>query len=158
MARPLRERFKSVIATIAMSTRLGILDGVHDFLMFGEPFVESIDWIITNPPFRLAAEFIEQSFRPAQCGVAMLVRIAFLEGIDRYKTLFSTDPPSAILQFTERVAMVRGRVDEDASSATAYCWLVWVKNPRRRSEYPEFHWLPPCRRRLERPGDYSEAA
>jgi hypothetical protein len=69
-----------------------------------------------------------------------------------YDALFSKSPPTEILQFVERLPMVKGRVDEDAASATAYCWLVWRKGVYQTTQ---FHWLAPCRKRLERPGDYA---
>lgn len=117
---------------------------------------QGVDWIITNPPFRLAPEFIRRSIaiRPRK-GVAMLTRLAFLEGIDRYRSLFRTNPPSIIAQFTERVPMVKGRLSAKGSTATAYCWLVWLRGAPERG--PSFEWIPPCRKRLERKTDYPEA-
>lgn len=116
-----------------------------------------VDWIITNPPFRLAPEFIRRSLalRPRQ-GVAMLTRLAFLEGVGRYETLFRPAPPTIIAQFTERVPMVKGRLTATGSTATAYCWLVW-STVAFKGIPPRFIWIPPCRKRLERPGDYGEA-
>lgn len=125
---------------------------IEDFLM---PFKgnRSFDWIITNPPFRLAAQFARRclDLKPRE-GFALLVRTSFLEGIERYNTLFSQCPPSTIAQFAERVPMVEGRCDPDASTATSYCWLVWDSGARFT---PEFIWIPPCRRALERPSDYT---
>ena len=99
-------------------------------------------------------------------GVALLVRTSFLEGVGRHERLFERFPPEWILQFTERVPMVKGRLDGDASTATAYCWIVWTqpcpsgtsRAPRHASHFPAFRWLPPCRRRLERPDDYPAIA
>jgi hypothetical protein len=125
---------------------------VEDFLM---PFNgnRSFDWIITNPPFRLAAQFARRclDLNPRE-GFALLVRTSFLEGIERYNTLFSQCPPATIAQFAERVPMVEGRCDPDASTATSYCWLVWDSGARFT---PEFVWIPPCRRALERLSDYT---
>lgn len=117
---------------------------------------QGVDWIVTNPPFRLAPEFIRRSIalQPRR-GVAMLTRLAFLEGVDRHRTLFSTFPPSIIAQFTERVPMVKGRLTAKGSTATAYCWIVWLRNPDWGA--PSFQWIPPCRKRLERKSDYSGA-
>lgn len=96
----------------------------------------------------------------SKCGVAMLTRIAFLEGIGRHARLFSMTPPTDILQFTERVVMHHGKLSRTGSTATAYCWLVWRKNvhgaPYTRST--AFHWLAPCRKRLECDSDYPPEA
>lgn len=121
---------------------------VEDFLLPTDHFP---DWTITNPPFRLAEQFIEKACSISTVGIAMLVRIAFLEGVSRYNGLFSRNPPSIIAQFSERVPMFKGRVDAKGSTATAYCWVVWIEG----QEGTKFKWIPPCRRKLERPGDYA---
>jgi hypothetical protein len=89
---------------------------------------QSFDWVITNPPFRLGEEFINRSMKIARHGVAMLTRTVFIESVGRYERLFKSNPPSRFAQFTERVPMVKGRVDKRASTATGYAWLVWEKD------------------------------
>lgn len=122
---------------------------VQDFLF---PNDRSADWIITNPPFRLAEQFIDKANDTALVGTAMLVRSQFLESVGRFQRLFSKNPPSVIAQFSERVPMVRGRVDENISTATSYCWVVWHKV--RMQKCSAYCWIPPCRKELEREGDY----
>lgn len=110
------------------------------------------DWIITNPPFNEAAAFALRAMSMARHGVALLVRSNWLEGTGRYTGLFQPRPPSLILQFAERVAMVKGRWDPAASTATAYCWVVW--DVTRRPPMTEYSWIAPGRREaLTRPGD-----
>src|SRR6476620_10037158 len=98
-----------------------------DFLKQKQP-ERAFDWVITNPPFRLGEEFIAQSMRIARHGVAMLSRTVFIESVGRYERLFKSNPPSRVAQFTERVPMVKGRIDKKASTATGYAWLVWEKD------------------------------
>jgi hypothetical protein len=88
----------------------------------------------------------------ARRGVAILARTVFIESVGRYENVFRKMPPTKIAQFTERVPMVKGRLDSKASTATGYCWLVWQKNKRSA---PRLMWVPPCRKSLERPGDYA---
>jgi hypothetical protein len=38
-------------------------------------------------------------------------------------------PLTAVAPFAERVPMVKGRWDPEASSATAYAWFIWRKTP-----------------------------
>jgi hypothetical protein len=109
------------------------------------------DWIITNPPFNLAEKFVNLSLEIATRGVAILVRTVFIESVGRYERLFRERPPSVFAQFVERVPMVKGRLDPKASTATGYSWLIWTKN---HGATPRLLWIPPCRRQLERPGDY----
>lgn len=161
MVKPLAEYFRRVYASDIhdYGYEFAGQQRVVDFLF---PFSESpciakngIDWIITNPPFRLASQFLTRAFElKPRVGVAIIARTAFLEGIGRYEELFSKKPPSIIAQFTERVVMVKGRLDPIGSTATAYCWLVWLAG----TTDSRMMWIPPCRKRLERATDYEVAA
>eukprot|EP01034_Spumella_vulgaris_P010549 gene10549-13384_t len=91
-----------------------------DYLFESPP--GAVDFIITNPPFRLAHAFIDKALRDARIGCAFLVRTSFLEGVTRYESLWSRCPPTFVAQFAERVPMVKGRCDPEASTATSYCW------------------------------------
>lgn len=158
MVRPLREYFGTVEGSDIHDYGCGF--AVRDFLPAG--FLEipaaDADWVITNPPFNLAEAFALRGLEVAGAGVALLVRTAFLESAGRHERLFGPYPPNMILQFTERVPMVKGRLDPKASSATAYCWIVWLCGLEGAEEPTEFWWIPPCRKRLERPGDYDPPA
>lgn len=114
---------------------------------------KSVDWVITNPPFRLAEEFILRSFEVAKNGVAILARTVFLESVGRYERIFKDIPPTKFAQFSERVPMVRGRLDKKASTATGYAWIIW--DFQNSNKTPEVTWVPPCRKKLERDDDYS---
>jgi hypothetical protein len=81
----------------------------------------------------------------------MLARTVFIESVGRYENVFRNTPPTKFAQFTERVPMVKGRLDRKASTATGYGWLVWEKND---PSPPRLMWVPPCRKRLERANDY----
>ncbi|MCJ8517805.1 hypothetical protein ABID21_000680 [Pseudorhizobium tarimense] len=152
MAGPLTEYYSDVWASDIHDYGVGSVQ--HDFLL---PFIPELfegaqpDWIITNPPFRLAEQFIERASQVARVGFATIVRTSFLEGVGRYTNLFSKNPPSIIAQFVERVPMVKGRLTATGSTATAYCWLVWVEGEVNT----RFAWIPPCRKRLERREDYA---
>jgi len=164
MARPLSEYFEWVYATDVFDYSATFQDqqSVDDFLMPRTEAIaeEAVDWIITNPPFRLGEEFISTSMQRARIGCAMLVRTSFLEGIGRYNRLFSRNWPVFILQFCERVPMVKGRLDKECSTATSYCWIVWVnrsersKRPKIANTAPQFNWIPACRSKLEKLNDY----
>jgi hypothetical protein len=154
MVDPLGEYFGSVWATdVHDYGREGMVQ--HDFLFPTLPSVmlwahTEPDWIITNPPFRLAEQFVARASQLAKRGFAFLVRTSFLEGVGRYENLFSKNPPSIVAQFSERVPMVKGRYDPEASTATSYCWLVWIDGETGT----RLVWIPPCRRQLERESDW----
>ena len=147
MAKPLAEYFNAVDASDVHDYGAGF--PVRDFL-FPES-LDDVDWTITNPPFRLAEQFIERALATSRHGVAVIVRSAFLEGIGRFERLFSVNPPSHVLQFTERVVMHKGRLAPEGSTATAYCWIVWIKGEAST----RLRWIGPCRKRLEQAGDYA---
>lgn len=164
MARPLSDYFDDVVASDVH--RYGDDHELFDFtLVRFERRADRPDFVITNPPFTLAIEFIASASAIATRGFAMLVRSAFLEGAARFRRLWSANPPSFVLQFAERVVMLENRLvrageadpysddpDHRARSATAYVWLVWLDGePDTR-----FRWIPPCRARLERAGDYPD--
>jgi hypothetical protein len=148
MAKVLREYFGQVVCSDAYDYGYGV---TRDFLE--QPYPDkSFDWVITNPPFRLAEEFLMSGLRVARNGVAILARTVFLESVGRYMAIFQTTPPTTFAQFVERVPMVKGRLDSRATTATGYAWFVWDK--RIRTAKPALVWIPPCRRDLERRGDY----
>ncbi len=152
MAAVLRERFDEVWRSDVHD--YGGLNAVGSFVGEGADVAAapnpSPDWIITNPPFVLALDFALRALVEAP-DVALLVRTAWLEGGARYERLFRDRPPSVVAQFCERVPMVKGRWDPEASTATAYCWIVWVDG---WNEGTRFQWIPPgCRTSLTRPDD-----
>lgn len=174
MVRPLSEYFGEVIASDVHDYGAGF--AVEDYL-FG-PDQSRVDWTIANPPFCLAFQFIARALRTSTTGVAIFVRAAFLEGEERFATLFSQFPPTAVLQFAERVVIHKSAMrqkgtkywdpkankgegaEKTASSATAYIWIVWdVDDLAAKQEFMVrpvalLHWIAPCQRRLERVRDY----
>lgn len=149
MSEPLSEYFDKVISTDVEDYGYG---EVKDFL--DPDFKISTDWIITNPPFKLAEEFALKALAQASRGVALLTRTVFIESIGRYNRLFSKTPPSSVAQYVERVPMVKGRLDRKASTATGYAWMIWDKSLMSNSS--QMVWIPPCRKKLELAEDYPD--
>ncbi len=147
MDKVLREYFGETAASDIFDYGYG---KVADFLT--APYaVDSVDWVITNPPFNAAEQFVERARQVARQGVAILARTVFIESVGRYERLFKPTPPACFAQFVERVPMVKGRLDRKASTATGYAWFVWTDGEPRK---PELVWIPPCRKGLERDRDY----
>lgn len=159
MARPLAESFLNVVTSDIADYGWTGQQGLGDFIggRFTCPVTgtcvefERPDWVFTNPPFNKAAEFIHHALTVAREGVAIIVRGAFLEGGERYDQLYSKAMPWIVAQHVERVPMVRGGYDPDASSATAYSWFVWRKD--WNEDHYQGTWVPKCRDRYERPTD-----
>lgn len=152
MAKVLAEYFRAVTCYDIHDYGFG---QQRDFLK-SPHLVDSWDWVITNPPFRLAEEFVIRSLEIARDGVAILARTVFIESVGRYENLFRQRPPTTYAQFSERVPMIKGRLDKKATTATSYCWLVWRKPIS--IDAPRLIWIPPCRKKLEKNEDYSVPA
>lgn len=89
--------------------------------------VPECDWLVTNPPFTLAQDFLTVGLQRARRGVALLLRLAFIEGIERYP-LMADGRLTLLAPFSERLPMTLGGWDPEASSATAYAWFFWMKD------------------------------
>jgi hypothetical protein len=148
MALALRDYFNLVTASDIHPYGFG---GVNDFLHPGAIYAPR-DWVITNPPFNAAAEFIHRALTIARVGVAMLVRTQFQEGQERYRAIFARRPPVVIAQYAERVPMHRGRWVVNGKTATAYQWMVWLREPHHGD--PCFRWIPPCQAQMSRHDDW----
>lgn len=143
MAAVLREYFACVHASDIFPYGYG---DVADYLDDGEtPFAH---WVITNPPFNKAAEFLRRALShpvsKAGIGVAFLVRTSWLEGGTRYREIFEPYPPAIIAQFAERVPMYKGRWEPGGKTATSYCWVIWKVGSRADTT---FIWIPPRQRK-----------
>lgn len=112
--------------------------------------------IITNPPYKYAAEFVEKAMQLIEVGdkVAMFLKLTFLEGKERYN-LFRKYPPQKIYVFSSRIACAKngdfyqrnsdGSIKTDKKgnkleigSAACYAWFIWQKGSIR---LPEIDWL-----------------
>lgn len=184
MAEVLREYGCTVFASDVHNypDRRAELDQVGSFVGEGldvvrSPLAGGFDLVITNPPFRLALEFVQRAMREAEY-VCMLCRSNWAEGEERFVQLFDKTPPIVEAQFVERLPLVDGahiwvedgerdeagklikskrRVetggyDPDASSATAYSWFVFKRH--RNGEACRKIWIPPGQRTiLSKPTD-----
>tara|TARA_R110000765_G_scaffold151673_1_gene254313 strand:+ start:7 stop:741 length:735 start_codon:yes stop_codon:yes gene_type:complete len=130
-------------------------DRIQDFLALESK--DTYDFIVTNPPFNLAEEFVRKALPITRQCVAIFARTQFMESIGRYERLFKPNPPHVIAQFSERVPIVKGRLSATASTATSYAWFIWrgtAGSPH--TAQTKLFWIPPSRRTYEKPNDYEE--
>lgn len=80
--------------------------------------------IITNPPYKLAQQFVEHSLECTDKKVAMLCKLQFLESETR-KKLFENTPLKNVLVFSKRLTMYRNNVKMKNSGMIAFAWFVW---------------------------------
>ncbi len=98
------------------------------------------DNIVTNPPYNCAEAFVAHGLKLARRKVALLLRLAFLEGANRANTIFLKHPPARVWVFSERITFYMKGVKPAGTGTTAYAWFVWDK----ASVGPtELRWLKP---------------
>jgi hypothetical protein len=103
----------------------------HDNI-FGEKGIDfltenrQVNHIITNPPYRLALQFVEHALKCADNKVAMLCKLAFLEGKARYD-LFKQQPIRTVYVFSKRLPLTKEGDNRPQSSMIPFAWFVWDK-------------------------------
>ena len=109
-------------------------DFLHDPIAWGGD-------IITNPPYKYAAEFVEHALMMIEDGhkVAMFLKLTFLEG-EKRRALFQQYPPRKIYVFTKRIncALNGDEKQFNQSSAVCYAWFVWEKGIKTK---PVIEWI-----------------
>jgi len=96
----------------------------QDFLKFKDLPFTNCD-IITNPPFKLANDFVLKAIELKPRKFAFLLRLAFLEGIWRKENIFVKHPPTNVYVFSRRLTIWRGDQAIKGTGTTAYAWFVW---------------------------------
>ncbi len=92
---------------------------------FGEAGVDFLtshsgaDNIVTNPPYNCAEGFVASGVKQAKRKFALLLRLAFLEGANRAKTIFANTPPSRVWVFSERITFYPSGVEPKGSGTTS---------------------------------------
>lgn len=166
MARTLAEYFREVRSSDVYRYAEGqeLLDFVGFFPWKKR---DATDWIITNPPFRLAEPFLKRALRLANRGVAFFVRTGFLESEGRSDLFTGENQPAYVVTYCERVVLLKGRLirtgypdpfnidvttlkPRKASTATGYSLVIWLKDQHDTRH----RWITPCRTELERNEDY----
>lgn len=121
MSRVLEAAGHPVISTDLIDRGYGA--GGIDFLL---DFQTSAENVITNPPFKLAEQFARHALARSSRKVALLCRLAWLEGIDRQR-FFASTPLARVWVFSWRLRMQRGRLmrPDENTGMTAFAWYVW---------------------------------
>lgn len=93
-----------------------------DFLMEYRPLAPNI---VTNPPFKMVAPFMRQALALTTGKVAMLLRLACLEGTER-REIYDSSPLARVWIFSRRLQFKRpGWEDTGAGGMLPFAWLVW---------------------------------
>lgn len=131
MARVIAAAGYGVVATDLVDRGFG--EPRRDFLLESR-LPDGVDSIVTNPPFRLATRFVEHALQLGARKVAMLGRVAFLEGQKRGAGIHAS--LSRVWIFSSRITLLHGglgegpRQDDDMRGAMAFAWFVWERHHR----------------------------
>jgi len=123
--------------------------GDVDFLT--TEYNKKYDYIITNPPYSLAQEFIEKSLSITNKKVAMFLKIQFLEGIGRYN-FFKNTPLKIVHVFSARQdpwrdgSPVNPTTGKKWGSTMCFAWFIWEHGYKGE---PTIKWIHPetCKRK-----------
>jgi hypothetical protein len=108
----------------------------HDFLTSKRRVAN----IVTNPPYHSAEGFVARGLELATLKFALLLRLAFLEGGSRARTIFLKHPPTRVWVFSERITFYPKGAKVAGSGTTAYAWFVWDK---AHQGHTELRWFRP---------------
>ena len=114
------------------------LDFVADFL--AQDRMPGCGAIVTNPPFKIAAQFVEHALKLSPL-VIMLLRLAFMESERRCPILEGVGL-ARIHVFRRRLPMMhrdswQGR---KANSGMAFAWFVWGRGYTGRTTIDRISW------------------
>lgn len=109
----------------------------RDFLLELELLAPNI---VTNPPFKLADEFVLHALTLGARKVAIFMRLAWLEGRKRHTKLWGPHPPVRVWVFSGRQTLWRGDDPnaKDKGGAIAFAWFVWEHGFKGS---PKIGWL-----------------
>jgi len=97
----------------------------------------TVDNIVTNPPYKLARQFVEHALECATLKVAMFLKLVFLESESRYH-LFAEHPPRTVYVFSKRLTLQAEGNTRKMSGMLAYAWFVWDKGFTGK---PQIEWI-----------------
>ena len=103
-----------------------------------------VESIVTNPPFKLAREFVLHSLRLRPRKIALFARLALLEGGRRYREIFAEHPPSRVWVFSKRVTLypAGSQGGRRESGYMAFAWYVWEPMTFRGADpATRLHWI-----------------
>lgn len=81
---------------------------------------ERHQWVVTNPPFSLAPLIVPRALSHATIGIAMLLRLSFLEPVANRVDFLATHPPTGM------IVLPRISFTGDGKTDSVTCaWMIW---------------------------------
>lgn len=91
------------------------------------------DWTVSNPPFNGAAEILQHALAHSRVGVALLLRLSFLEPTMKRAVLLHRYPPSLLIVLPR----TRYNPDSDSVDTVTTAWMIWyIRENIMTDNYP----------------------
>lgn len=82
-----------------------------------------IDWVVTNPPFNVAAKIIPLAYEYAFEGIAMMLRLSYLEPTEERGAWLNAYPPTSMIVLPRISFTGNGKTDN-----VTCAWMIWDKS------------------------------
>lgn len=79
------------------------------------------DWVISNPPFNVCQPIIEHAFVHSKIGMAMLLRLSYLEPCNNRAAFLILNPPDQVIVLPRISFTGNGKTD-----SVTCAWFVWI--------------------------------
>lgn len=128
IVRVLRAHGHDVLATDLIDYGCPDSFGGHDFLLAWDGAAAERA-IVTNPPFKLAHEFVRHAMLMGVPQIYMLLRLAFMES-ERRTDILDSGKLARIHVFARRLPMMHRKdwQGPKANSGMAFAWFVWDRD------------------------------
>jgi hypothetical protein len=81
------------------------------------------DWVVTNPPFNQAAQIVPLAYEHARVGIAMLLRLSYLEPVEDRGAWLNEHPPTKLIVLPRISFTGNGKTDSVTCAS-----MIWKKN------------------------------
>lgn len=117
-----------VLSTELNTGRYGV--GGVDFLKDGANFKpQGRFWVVTNPPFKLANEFVRKAFEYGAERIIFLLRFNYLESGKVREDILNNGHLLRVLLMKERLQMFPyGWTGKKGSATQNHAWFIWDRN------------------------------
>lgn len=139
IVRVLREAGHKIYATDLVDYGCDDSESRVDFLM-EQSAPTYIGAIVTNPPYKLANEFVAHALTLAP-KVIMLLRLAFLES-ERRRSILDSGQLARVHLFRKRLPMMHrgGWQGNQSGSSIPFAWFVWDRAHKGPTELHRLSW------------------
>ena len=80
------------------------------------------DWVISNPPYKQASQILPLALASCRVGMAMLLRLSYLEPCQDRAQWLADNPPAKLIIFNPRPKF---RADCTGSDSVTSAWFIW---------------------------------